>query len=86
MEHDQHSYAVVNEIFLVEEAKVAFKKYRKCNCASFQNETLMALICLEAIITEAVDSFKAQVDLKGMQTGQIVSGHANAVDGSMRFH
>lgn len=54
MEREEEPIGVKDELSSFEEARVAFKKY----CPPFEDGTIMTIIRFDAVMTEAVDSFK----------------------------
>lgn len=75
MVRGQEPIAVEDEILSVEHATVAFKKYRKCHCPLFEDNTKMTLIRFDAIVTKAVASFKRPVNMQDLHTVQDMMGH-----------
>lgn len=52
MERGQERSSAVGILFRFSRASVAFKNYRKYNCALFENATIVIITHYDAIITE----------------------------------
>lgn len=84
IQRDQEFIGVVDEFLSFEEARVACKKCREYHCTPFGDAAIMPLFRIDAVIREAVDSFKSRTDMQNMCRMEIVKGHESEVGGHLR--
>lgn len=86
MEHNQEFTGAVDEFIRFEEARIAFKKYRKYHCALFEYAAMWSQICFGSSITEAVDYFKLHVIMQNMRTMELLRGLDSKTEGRLKLH
>lgn len=86
MKRDQECIGAVDELFSLENARVACKKYRQHHYAPFEDATLMSLFQVVDVITEPVDNFEWHTYMQDMCPMKTVRGHKSEVEGHLGTH